>query len=101
MRNMKDFDDYINSNSEADPKVKEIDKLVLPLWKGFLFNKYKTTVNQANAQSSIRYNTIESNARGVYDFLYNIVSNDVNEQEEYLKNYPFKIKFIHRFNTLN
>lgn len=101
MRNMKDFDDYINSNSEADPQVKEIDKLVLPLWKGFLFNKYKTTVNQANAQSAVRYDTIESNARGIYDFLYNSISRNIDEQEKYLQDYPLKIKFIHNFNTIN
>lgn len=101
MRNMKDFDDYINSNSEADPQVKEIDKLVLPLWKGFLFNKYKKTVNQANAQSAVRYDTIENNARGIYDFLYNSISRNIDEQEKYLQDYPLKIKFIHNFNTIN
>ena len=101
MRNMKDFDDYINSNSNADPQVREIDKLVLPLWKGFLSNTFSSTLKRANLQLSIDYNTIESNVRGLYDFLYNNISRNINEQEKYLRDYPLKIKFINNFNALN
>lgn len=101
MRNMKDLDDYINSNSNADPQVREIDKLVLPLWKGFLSNTFSSTLKRANLQLSIDYNTIESNVRGLYDFLYNNISRNINEQEKYLRDYPLKIKFINNFNALN
>lgn len=101
MRNMKDFDDYINSNLNADPQVKEIDKLVLPLWKGLLYNTFSSTLKRVHLQLSIDYNTTESNVRGLYDFLYNNISRNIDEQEKYLRDYPLKIKFINNFNALN
>ena len=59
------------------------------------------TLKRANLQLSIDYNTIESNVRGLYDFLYNNISRNIDEQEKYLRDYPLKIKFINNFNALN
>lgn len=101
MRNMKDYDYYVNSDISPNSQIKDIDKIILPLWKGFFYNSFKTNVNRANAMTIVKYDTIEGNAHNLYNFLYNIISRDVNEQEQYLQNYPMKVKFIHNFNGLN
>ena len=59
------------------------------------------TLKRANLQLSIVYNTIESNVRGLYDFLYKNISRNIDEQEKYLRDYPLKIKFINNFYALN
>ena len=102
MRSMKDFDDYINMSAESSDLIKELDKTILPLWKGFLFNNYRKTLErQVSSTTTISTDTIYDNMLGLRSILYEKISNNINDQERYLNDYPFKIKFIHNFDIIN
>jgi hypothetical protein len=99
MRSMKDFDNYVNMSTESSDLIKELDKTILPLWKGFLYNNYRKTIErQINSTTTISTDTIYDNMLGLRNILHEKISNNINDQEKYLKSYPFKIKFIHNFN---
>ncbi len=102
MRSMKDFDNYVNMSTESSDLIKELDKTILPLWKGFLFNNYRKTLErQVNSTTTISTDTIYDNMLGLRNILYEKISNNINDQERYLNDYPFKIKFIHNFDIIN
>ncbi len=96
INNNDDFDNYLNSN--MDNRLKNLSIEILPLWNGLFKNSYKRILSKCN--ETARNNTIESNVEQLYDFLHHNISNDTNTQEQYLQEYPTKIKFINNFTTL-
>ena len=95
------FDDYINTNVSNFNLVKDLNNVILPLWKGFFANKYQKLLENIEDPFSIKINTPEYNATRLEGFLRSSISIRIEEQVEYLQNYPFKIKFINNFNPLN
>lgn len=95
------FDDYINTNISNFDLVKDLNNIILPLWKGFFANKYQKLLEDLEDPFSIKINTPEYNATKLEGFLRSSISIRIEEQVEYLQNYPFKIKFINNFNALN
>ncbi len=82
-------------------KIQDINNAILPYWKGLFLNSYKKTIDNSFALDEIKENTVTDNATNLRLFLQNTVSSSVIEQEEYLRDYPMKIKFINNFQSFD
>ena len=98
MRNLIDFDNYIKLNSEGI--TVNVNKL-LPLWRGLFYRSYKQECNNLHYKDTVKMNTLESNVRVLHQFLFNVGIRTLDEQEQYLQNYPLIVKFINNFTSMD
>ena len=68
------FDDYINTNINNFDLVKDLNNIILPLWKGFFANKYQKLLEDLEDPFSIKINTPEYNATKLEGFLRSSIS---------------------------
>lgn len=97
LKDIEEINNYTNLHSST-----LIDKLnqMLPIWRGLFFKSYKTEIENFYKQGSASNNTTRDNAIKINSFLEKTISRELNLQELYIHNYPEKIKFIHKFNTM-
>lgn len=93
--NTEDLDHYIDATGTG--KIQDLNNVILPYWKGLFLNSYKREIDNFYRIGSTSLGTITSNAIDLNNFLQNTISNNIIEQEEYLRDYPMKIKFINNF----
>ena len=95
--NIEVFDDYLKD--DLLEKSKELNKL-FPIWKGIFNNSYIANLRHVHRCDRIEKNTVESNVYKLETILKKLEFKTMEQEEQYLTNYPQKIKFIHNFNTL-
>jgi len=91
----EEFDKYIRNGTN------DIFSKNLSHWNYLLQNSYKTQLSNSYKTNSISSGTAMSNALQLRKFLSENEITDINIQEKYLKDYPYKIKFIENFNPIN
>jgi len=89
-----DLDKYIGNG------VNDVFSESLPNWK-CLFHTYKEVIITANRTGITSANTPMNNVLHLQKFLCANGINNMTIQEEYLKDYLMKIKFIENFNPIN
>ncbi len=97
--NMEDFDKYISLNFEN--KLMNIDREILPHWNGLLSGTYQNELANFHRHGSSNADTSCNTAINLERYLSQSISNNIQEQNLYLQNYPEKIKFINSFNQLD
>ena len=97
--NMEDFDKYISLNFEN--KLMNIDREILPHWNGLLSGTYQNELANFHRHGSSNTDTSCNTAINLERYLSQSISNNIQEQNLYLQNYPEKIKFINSFNQLD
>lgn len=97
LKDMEEINNYINSHSST-----LVDKLnqIFPVWKGIFSKSYKPEIENFYRQGSADKDTVMDNATKINSILNYFVLQDLKEQERYIQNYPYKIKFINNFNTM-
>ena len=97
--NKNDLDNYLDSH--FDDRLQRINTEILSLWHGLFKNSYKQIYsNYRNQHGTIEVNTIKSNMIQLFELLSLNISDNISIQEQYMKAYPLKIKFINNFNSL-
>lgn len=97
--NKNDLDNYLDSH--FDDRLQRINTEILSLWHELFKNSYKQIYsNYRNQHGTIEVNTIKSNMIQLFELLSLNISDNISIQEQYMKAYPLKIKFINNFNSL-
>lgn len=93
------FDNYLASH--FDDYLQRINAEILPLWHGLFKNSYKQIYSNYRSQhGTVEVETIKSNVLQLFEFLYSNNYGDIDTQEQYIKSYPLKIKFMNNFSSL-
>ena len=99
MNNKNDTNNDLISN--FDIYLQKINPRFLPIWHGLFKNSYKQIYSNYRSQlGTVEVDTTKSNVLQLFEFLYTNNFGDIDAQEQYIKSYPLKIKFINNFNSL-
>ena len=99
MNNKNDINNDLVSN--FDTNLQKINPEILSIWNGLFKNAYKQTyINSRRHGGTTEVDTIKSNVLQLFEFLYSNSYGDIDTQEQYIRSYPLKIKFINNFSSL-